>query len=101
MINAPYREHSVGGLQGVHLWDDPEFHAIASANQAGLTVPTGRCDLDADGFDDLVIMGLGPYQQNTGQLGVRLGRRTVPAPDWTAKRRGRRLPGDSVTLPLC
>ena len=61
---------TVGGLQGVHLWDDPEFHAIASVDWAALTVPAGRGDLDADGFDDLVIMGLGPYQENSEQLGA-------------------------------
>ncbi len=61
---------TVGGVQGVHLWDDPEFHAIASVDWAALTVPAGRGDLDADGFDDLVIMGLGPYQENTEQLGA-------------------------------
>ncbi len=61
---------TVGGLQGVHIWDDSEFHAISSADHQALTVPAGRGDLDADGFDDLVIMGLGPYQENTEQLGA-------------------------------
>lgn len=47
----------VGGIRGVHVPTDSTFDAIVGANRHFLTPSRENGDLDADGFEDLVLMG--------------------------------------------
>ena len=61
---------TVGGLRGIHEWDDPSLRAVASDNYTMLMAAPGRGDHDADGFEDLLLMGMAPFEDDVQQLDV-------------------------------
>lgn len=59
---------SVGGLRGVHEWDDPALYAIVADDERHLMAVPGRGDHDGDGIEDLVMMSYDPYHDDVQQL---------------------------------